>query len=129
MSEPMNQATESGLAASTCSAFSDTPETNEAWNAYDRRDAGLHWVSEQMRKLERERDRNSRIIDHIMDVGVYPKSIVGGPIAYEQRSEWQEGWNAATTEMIRRYEESSRPGFVPQNARAMPPATEQSNGK
>lgn len=61
-----------------------------------------------------EIERLAAIIDHITDVAVYPKSISGGSCAYEQRSEWQNGWNAATTEMLRRYEEASRLGWKPE---------------
>lgn len=63
---------------------------------------------------EQQIKRLSAIINHITDVGVYPAAIVGGPNAYEQRSEWQNGWNAATADVLARYEEASRPGWNPE---------------
>ena len=35
---------------------------------------------------------SERAID---DLGIYPKSIVGGPNAYEERNDYQNGWNEA----------------------------------
>ena len=76
-------------------------------------------LREKLAVAELEVKRLESIIDHITDVGVYPAKIVGGPTAYEKRSEWQEGWNAATTDVIKRYEESTRPGWIPpENASA-----------
>lgn len=63
--------------------------------------------AEQIRRLE-------AIIDHITDVSVYPQSVRGTENDYEKRTEWMDGWNAATAEMIRRYEESTRPGWEPE---------------
>ena len=60
---------------------------------------------------EDEIKRLESIVDHITDIGVYPAAIANGPNAYDQRSEWQNGWNAAATEMLRRYEEATRPGW------------------
>ena len=63
---------------------------------------------------EDEIKRLESIVDHITDVSVYPQSVRGGPGAYEKRTEWMEGWNAATSEMIRRYEEATRLGWKPE---------------
>ncbi len=43
------------------------------------------------------------VIDQITDVGVYPRSVTKGGITTE-RTEWQDGWNAAITEVLRVYE-------------------------
>lgn len=63
---------------------------------------------------EDEIKRLEAVIDHITDVGVYPASIVGGPSAYEQRSEWQNGWNAAIRDVLARYEAATKPGWKPE---------------
>ena len=55
------------------------------------------------------------MIDHITDVGVYPKAVRGtGDGDYEERSDYQNGWNAATKDVIDRYVVCSRPGWKPE---------------
>lgn len=61
--------------------------------------------------LEIRRLRN--MIDHITDVGIYPAKVIGGPHPYETRSEWQNGWNAATKAMIERYAACAKLGWKP----------------
>ncbi len=34
------------------------------------------------------------------DMGLYPASVLGGPNAYEKRSDWQEGWNAYGSQLL-----------------------------
>lgn len=53
--------------------------------------------------------RLEAMIDNILDVSVYPKSCRVGPNHYDKRTDWMEGWNAAVTEMIRRYVECANP--------------------
>jgi hypothetical protein len=38
----------------------------------------------------------------IYDIGIYPRAIIGGPNAYSERSEWQNGWNACAMEMVKK---------------------------
>ena len=71
-------------------------------------------ASDEMARLDAEVKRLQSIIDHITDVGVYPQSVRDGSLAYEKRNDWQNGWNAAATEMIRRHEEATSPGWKPE---------------
>lgn len=34
-------------------------------------------------------------LDAATDIGIYPKSVIGGDRPYEKRSDYMEGWNAA----------------------------------
>ena len=61
----------------------------------------LRKTKEQLTAMTAERDALERINDAITDIGVYPSKIIGGPNAYEERTQWHEGWNAFSTELHR----------------------------
>ena len=62
-------------------------------------------TSEEIRKLA----INGLLAEKAQDdMGIYPAAIKGGPNAYDKRSDWQEGWNAAVmayTNKLVAYEE------------------------
>lgn len=47
-------------------------------------------------------ERLEKIIDYITDIGIYPKRSKG---EYEERSDWQNGWNACAFHVARRHVE------------------------
>ena len=70
----------------------------ESWNAVFEEKERL---IKQLTAITAERDALERINDAITDIGVYPAKIIGGPNAYEERTQWQEGWNAFSTKLHR----------------------------
>lgn len=54
-------------------------------------------------EIERLNNVISRLrlaLDAATDVGVYPAAVIGGDNPYDKRTEYMEGWNAATTEAL-----------------------------
>lgn len=60
--------------------------------------------------------RLNHVIDEITDVGVYPKKVIGGPRPYEERNDYQNGWNDACSEMIQRYARADEAKPLPREA-------------
>ena len=54
--------------------MNDTPETQAAFLLFDTGEQGLHYVSEQMRRIERERDQNN--LDMLRYLEAYQKEQV-----------------------------------------------------
>lgn len=44
--------------------------------------------------------------DSLMDIGIYPKEVIGGKHPYKKRTQWMNGWNAALIEAGKREAES-----------------------
>ena len=44
--------------------------------------------------------------DPIVNMDIYPKSVVGGKHPYEERNDYQNGWNAALMELTKKMAES-----------------------
>lgn len=40
-------------------------------------------------------------LDAVTDIGIYPKSVSGGKMPYDERTKYMEGWNAAQKESLR----------------------------
>lgn len=54
----------------------------------------------------REIYRLQFILDRIAETEVYPKKIIGGPNAYEKRTDYMEGWNDSQSTIFRRWREA-----------------------
>lgn len=68
-------------------------------------DDAIEIVGELKRKLDEAQTQNTKLqhaIDAVSDIGVYPAAILNGPNAYGKRSERQDGWNEAVTEVVKR---------------------------
>lgn len=46
--------------------------------------------------------RLRRALDAATDVGIYPRRIVGGDAPYDKRTEYMEGWNAASITSVKK---------------------------
>jgi len=51
---------------------------------------------------------HDKLIDKIIDIGVYPEKVIGGPTPYDKRTQWMEGWNACATEVTKNYAQNSK---------------------
>ena len=69
------------------------------------------WAQPQFQRMEDEIERLETIIDHITNIGIYPREIRGGENSYAKRTPYMEGWNDACFQMVKNYEEASKPGF------------------
>jgi hypothetical protein len=53
-------------------------------------------------KRLRQALRYRRAFRVFANTGIYPQAISGGPNAYSERSEWQNGWNACAMEIAKK---------------------------
>jgi len=71
-----------------------TIATETRWLGSLKRVVRRHWPWCRIRRLR-------AALDAATNVGIYPKSVVGGNKPYEKRTEYMEGWNASQMKSIR----------------------------
>ena len=64
-------------------------------------------LERKVKHLETEVERLTEVVarlrlalDAATDVGVYPAAVIGGDNPYDKRTEYMEGWNAASMEAL-----------------------------